>query len=394
MKICLLCNEYPPVRVGGIGRTTHNLAHSLVEAGHQVRVIGLSMENDPVPSFESDGGVLVSRIKMRRTRGAWILGRYQLYRTLSDWVDRGLIDIAETPDYEGAVGGWPALRVPVVARLHGSSSYFAVEMGRQPDRLTFFLERASLRRANFICSTSRYTAEKTTSLFQLHGPEAVVVHNATSVSNGQQPERVRGRVVFSGTLTEKKGVISLIRAWPSVVRECPDAHLDVFGKGGRVDGGGSMEAYMVSCLPAEIRETVHFRGHVELSELRSSFRSATVAVFPSYAEAFALAPMEAMAEGCPTIYSRRSSGSELIHHGVDGLLVEPDHPGEIADAIVRVLKEPALASALGAAGRRRIEDHFSPRKMLEQNIEFYRECVRSYHASPLHPSSTVVRDAT
>jgi glycogen synthase len=391
VKICLLCNEYPPVRAGGIGRVTHNLAHSLVDAGHQVRVIGLSMENDPVRESESDGGVLVSRIKVRKTRGAWILGRYKLYRTLATWASQGLIDIVETPDYEGAVGGWPSLPVPVVARLHGSSSYFAVEMGSRPDHLTFFLERASLRRADFICSTSRYTAEKTKDLFKLRGPEAVVVHNATAVSHGTYSTRVPGRVVFSGTLTEKKGVISLIRAWRTVVLECPDARLDIFGKGGRIDTGGSMEEHLIACLPAEIRHTVHFHGHVALAELRSRFQSATVAVFPSYAEAFALAPMEAMAEGCPTIYSRRSSGAELIDHGKDGLLVDPDHPDEIASAIVRVLRNPAVATALGAAGKKRIEDHFSPSKMLEQNIQFYRDCVRSHRTPPLKRTSAVVR---
>jgi glycosyltransferase involved in cell wall biosynthesis len=362
----------------------------LAGAGHEVRVIGLSMADDPVPECDTDGDVLVSRVKIGRTPGAWMLGRYQLYRSISDWANRGFIDIVETPDYEGAVGGWPALRVPVVARLHGSSSYFAVEMGGRPDKLTFLLERASLRRANFICSTSRYTAERTKRLFQLRGPDAVVVHNATAVSNGQSGNRVSGRVVFSGTLAEKKGVISLIRAWGKVAKECPEARLEMFGKAGRIDKGGSMEEYLISCLAPEIRETVHFRGHVDLSELRSAFRSATVAVFPSYAEAFALAPMEAMAEGCPTIYTRRGSGPELIEHGKDGLLVDPGHVDEIADAILSVLKQPKMASALGVAGRQRIEECFSPSKFVSRNIDFYTECVESHNPSRWKASNGVV----
>ncbi len=66
-------------------------------------------------------------------------------------------------------------------------------------------------------------------------------------------------------------------------------------------------------------------------------------MFPSYAEAFALAPLEAMAAGCPTVYSQRGSGPELIENNRDGLLVEPDQPGEIAETIIRVLEDNNLA---------------------------------------------------
>ena len=72
--------------------------------------------------------------------------------------------------------------------------------------------------------------------------------------------------------------------------------------------------------------SVRFHGAVPHPVVLSALASARVAVFPSFAEAFGLAPLEAMAHACPTIFSRRGSGPELICDGRDGLLVDPSNP--------------------------------------------------------------------
>jgi glycosyltransferase involved in cell wall biosynthesis len=285
----------------------------------------------------------------------------------------------EVPDFEGMAAGWPALCVPVIARMHGSASYFTAEMGSRPKPLTWFLERASLQRANFCCSCSRYTADRTKRLLRLQRSEIVILHNPVRISATQsQSFRVSDQVVFSGTLTPKKGVISLIRAWSMVLEKYPSAELHLFGKDGRTNNGGSLRDYLLSCAPSQVRDTVHFHGHVTLARLRTAYQSAMVAVFPSYSEAFALAPMEAMAEACPTIYTRRASGSELIDDEVNGLLVDPDDPRNIADAITRILKSANVAEALGSAGKKCVERDFSLETLLPQNVNFYLECIRSF----------------
>jgi glycosyltransferase involved in cell wall biosynthesis len=355
------------------------LAHALVETGHHVRVIGVSSADQTALDFESDGGVLVWRVKLRHSLVSWIRERYAVYRLVERWARSGLIDLVEVPDYEGMVAGWPALRIPLVARLHGSSSYFAVEMGKRPDPVLFRLERSSLRRADFRCSCSRYTAEKSKRVFGLRGPEMAVLYNPVTPSCSFHEHRSRSsQVVFSGTLAQKKGVVSLIRAWPLVLESYPHAELHMFGKDGRAENGSSMREYLISSLRAEIRHTIQFHGHVNSARLRSAFQSAAAAVFPSHSEAFALAPMEAMAEGCPTIYSRRASGRELIKDGINGLLIEPSDPREIAAAILRILNDRELACSLGSAGRRWVESRFSLSMLLPQNVDFYLECMRAF----------------
>jgi glycosyltransferase involved in cell wall biosynthesis len=139
-----------------------------------------------------------------------------------------------------------------------------------------------------------------------------------------------------------------------------------------------MKAFLLSQLRPDAQRSVYFHGNVRRDKLLEVLRCARVAVFPSYAEAFAMAPLEAMAQGCATIYTRRGSGPEVIEHEQDGLLIDPDHPAEIAEAIVRVLADKDLARRLGKAGHRRVQQRFSRAVGLKKNQEFYRTCLRAF----------------
>ena len=377
MKICLICSEYPPFPHGGIGTFTQVFARGLVEAGHEVRVVGTVPHGTNIAMKENDQGVQVWRLPAPRSRYGWPLARLQLWRTVAKWARCGAIDLVEAPDWEGPTGFWPKLPVPVVIRVHGSVSYFQRELGRAVQRSIFNLERSAFRRADAWCSVSRYTGEKTKEVFGLqHGPNAIL-YNPVETSDVAVPtSRANGRVVFSGTLTFKKGIVSLIRAWTDVIAACPSAELHVYGKDGRTDDRTSMLEYLKSLLPKDA--SAFFHGHVTRQELFEVLQSARVAVFPSYAEAFAVAPLEAMTQGCPTIYSQRGSGPELIDHGVDGLLVDPDQPLEIAREIVRVLQDDELASRLSTNGRQRVRQAFSLGRMLDQNLEFYCTCLEQF----------------
>ncbi len=324
MKICFICNEYPPGPHGGIGTMTQVLARALVKNGHEVRSIGIYPSWYDAPQSQNDHGVQLTRMPERKHPLGWIASRYQLFQQVKrSGRAQGLIDVVELPDYQGLAAGWKALPVPVVARLHGSLAYFANELNRPIDKTTFWLERSSLRRVDFVSSVCRYTAEMTGRVFKLPMDSTEILYNPveTPAASAAAP-RSSNRVIFSGTLTGKKGIVSLIKAWPLVVKSLPTAELHVFGKDGRSNDGGSMQSYLSAMLNGE-RPSVHFRGHVTRQELFDTYSTAAAAVFPSYAEAFAVAPLEAMAVGCPTIFSSRGSGPELLTHEREGLLVSP-----------------------------------------------------------------------
>ncbi|WP_372716720.1 glycosyltransferase family 4 protein [Novipirellula sp.] len=379
MKVCFICNEYPPGPHGGIGTCVQVLARELAQSGHQVRVAGMYPRSYPSADYEEDQGVRVWRFRRPPGPIAAITSRYHLYKHISRWCQNGEVDIVEVPDWAGWAAGWPKLPVPVVARLNGSASYFAAEINGSVGNTTYWLERASLRRVDYWCSVSNYTAAKTRDLFKLRrGPDAIL-YNPVEIQPAVAGNRTSNQdVVFTGTLTEKKGVIPLFKAWHQVLAECNDAKLHVYGKDRATIDGQSMQQYLCSLLSSDELQHVIFHGHLERDALFQVLRQARLAVFPSYAEAFALAPLEAMACGCPTIASKRGAGSELMRDDQDGLLVDPDNVDEISAAIIRLLQNDQVAARLGEAGRARIEQTFSIHKLRSQNEAFYRQCIEAY----------------
>jgi glycosyltransferase involved in cell wall biosynthesis len=361
---------------------TQLLARRLKRAGHDVRVIGIYPPDYPAPNHHDDAGVEVTRLREGTGTAAWVRARAQLFRHISRWAREGRIDLVEVPDWRGWAAGWPRLPVPVVARLNGSATYFAAEAGGAPDRVTRLLDRLSLRRADAVCSASRYTAERTQALIPLRRPIVSVLHNPIELPPlAEGARRDRLTVVFTGTLVAKKGVISLVRAWEEVVAHEPEARLHLYGKDTAGHHGPSMQAHLLAGASEACRASVQFHGHVHREAALAALRHATVAVFPSYAEAFAFAPLESMAQGCPTVYSTRGSGTELIRDGRDGVLVDPDRPAEIAAAVLRLLRDPALARRLGAAGYARVAQEFSLEVLLDRNVTFYRGCLAAFRGS-------------
>lgn len=379
MNICLICDEYPPSRHGGIGSFVRMFARELTHKGHGTRVIGIYPENDSNPVFENDDGVQVWRIRPPLHRGGWIAARYRLFRQIAKWAGNGEIDLVEVPDYRGPAAAWPRLPVPVIARLHGSSTYFASEMGWRVSRTTRIWEQMSLLRADFCCSTSRYTAEKTTRLLSGRLTVDSVLHNFTQQSTCQEAgDRSRWRVTYTGTLTPKKGVVALIDAWPSVQACFPKAELHLYGGDGRMENGQPVSSYLAAKLGRWINDTVVYHGFLPRDEVLQLLRTSRCAVFPSFSEAFALAPIEAMALGCPTIYTRLASGPELIDDGRTGLLVDPRRPPDIAEAIIRILGNDALALRLGSQGRQYVNNNLSAEVMTARNEQFYRSCLELF----------------
>ena len=101
--------------------------------------------------------------------------------------------------------------------------------------------------------------------------------------------------------------------------------------------------------------SVKFHGHVARETVLAALATARAAVFPSYAEAFAMAPAGSHGARLPHhLLARAAAARRLIRDGVDGLLVDPADPNRIAGAIVRLLADDELAARLGEAGRQRV----------------------------------------
>src|SRR5205814_9612541 len=100
LRVCFLCNEYPPGPHGGIGTLTRTLARALVAIGHEARAVGIYPHDYPAPDIEEEGGVRVWRLRASPGRGGWLRSRARLFQTVAAWVRTGDVDLVEVPDWE------------------------------------------------------------------------------------------------------------------------------------------------------------------------------------------------------------------------------------------------------------------------------------------------------
>lgn len=398
MNILMLCDEYPPGRHGGIGTAVQLLAREYVQLGHNVVVAGFYPRGYGEADYFLDEGVEVYRFRyglpgLIAQERFWVKVAYKLLRysgvmqlSVSSGLKRyGLqlrqlimqhqIDICEMPDFQSYMPFvtrftiFPKLQVPLIVKLHGTLTYFARETGEEPAEAIFQSERQVLQNATAVSSVSQYTATQTAHYFD-YKPVIKILYNGIALSALKHIEKsIPQQTIFSGTLVRKKGIYQLMKAWNMVSMQLPEAQLKVYGKG--------PVAEVATLLMPEARASVAFFGHTPRETLMDALSAATVAVFPSYAECFALAPMEAMAAGTAVIYSTRTSGPELITDGVDGLLADPDNVEGLAQKIVFLLCNPHFCSEIARKGRETLLQNFEINHISRQHIDYYWSVIQS-----------------
>jgi glycosyltransferase involved in cell wall biosynthesis len=122
---------------------------------------------------------------------------------------------------------------------------------------------------------------------------------------------------------------------------------------------------------------VTFTGRLSTDELVRAYNEAQVMVSPSLYEGFGLPAAEAQGCGTPVVATTAGAFPEVIADDETGILVPPADARALADAIQRLLSDPARRTAMGAAGARRIEDHFSWRACAAHTAGLYEEVLGS-----------------
>jgi glycosyltransferase involved in cell wall biosynthesis len=96
-----------------------------------------------------------------------------------------------------------------------------------------------------------------------------------------------------------------------------------------------------------------------------------VLALPSRDEAQPIALLEAMACGKAVVAARAGGIPEVVSESVTGVLFPPEDVEMLAQALIDVLNNPQARSAMGAAGRQRVQERFSREDMLRQTLALY-----------------------
>jgi glycosyltransferase involved in cell wall biosynthesis len=179
------------------------------------------------------------------------------------------------------------------------------------------------------------------------------------------------RVGTLGRLVRWKGLLHLIEAAEMVHAEAPRVKFEIMGNPDLSEPR----------FQSELFEAIRAR-HLHDSVTLGGFTADTTAflsrihclVNPSVpAEPFGMSIIEAMAARRPVIATRGGGPSEIIQHGRSGLLTEPGDARDLADAILRLVRDRPLGVALGKAARQRVIDRFEVRRQVMEQEALLRE---------------------
>jgi glycosyltransferase involved in cell wall biosynthesis len=246
-----------------------------------------------------------------------------------DWMGKGVI--------------WAFGRADAIVGVSGHTATTFVEAGYRRDRVHAILNAIELSRWD-------------PSLDPVPGRASLEVPDGAPL------------ILSVARLFRAKGHFELISALAVVKRKYPNVRLAVVGSDYPADSG-TTAMLKEHAHELGIGENVVFTG--QRSDIAALMAACDVFSLPSFEEPFGLVFAEAMAMRRPVVALTNGGTPEVVEHGKCGLLSHPGDIDALAANLLRLLDDPALRSQFGEYGRRRVEEHFTPRRMASDFAALY-----------------------
>lgn len=217
-----------------------------------------------------------------------------------------------------------------------------------------------------VCRLFGLTPERT------HVIPHVAMGNMSNQGQIDHSKTESNSILFFGRIWDYKGLKYLIDAEPMISAQCPDAKIIIAGE------GDDFQKYLEQIQNPE-RFEIHNRWITD--EERSEFFSRAGMVVLPYTDATqsGVVPV-AYNFGKPVVATDVGALSDCVMENETGFLVEPRSPKSLAQAIVKLLKDPVQAKNMGAAGRNWVSVECSPATVAKRHVEAYQNAI-AYRAN-------------
>lgn len=370
---------------GGVERHALELATELVKQGVDVhvltgRIAGTSEE-------EKINGIKIHRVACTELR----IPRYypppmivapKFYRKLAELDGKEEFDVIHLqdrwfPDFNLSLLYAKAHAKPSVLTLHnartvGIAPHYTV-LGGLYDQL---IGKRCLKDADKIISVSAWSARDIQHL-KVPASKITVIHNGIDTqkfkpmksSSFKKKFGINGPLVlFVGRVIRQKGLEYLLHAMVAVKKKFPHASLAVIGRGNKLE--------KIRKLSKKLHADAIFPGFVAEKELQNALCECDAFVLPSLWEVLPISILEAMACGKPIVCSDAGGNSELVADGENGFVVPKRNSQALANALIRVIGDRALATRMGAESRRRAINEFGWKRIAAETISLYKQAMR------------------
>ncbi len=375
MHIGFLTPEYPHPelsRSGGLGTSIKNLAMGLVKSRVNVSVFVIGQSRNV--NYDDRGIKVISLAKKKHIAFNWYLERKRIQKIINQHIKTEGIQLIEAPDWTG-ISAFMKFNVPLIIRLNGSDGYFCHLDGRSQKKKNYFLEHKALTNADVIVSVSTFTGKLTKQIFKLKH-NIKTIHNSIDI-DAFKPIDVdinEGQLLYFGTIIRKKGVLELAEAFNLVVEKAPKSTLLLIGKDAiDVFEKTSTVKLFFDKLTSKAKTNVTYVSEVPYHEIQNHIAQAQVVVLPSFAEAFPMTWLEALAMEKALVSSNIGWANELMIDSTTGYTVNPKNHNEFALKLLDLLGDSKKCKSFGKEGRKHVDHNFSVEVITKQNIEFYKK---------------------
>jgi glycosyltransferase involved in cell wall biosynthesis len=390
LNVCFVTPEYFPIS-GGTGAYVYYLSHSLQKLGHNVHVVA----RDQQDSEKTINGIQVHYVKgvgNALTR-YWRFARSASKRIRELNKQNGFDIIHSNLPLVPSFGVPKDSAKAIVCAVHSTWKGEAIVTKRDnpkelnPNeksmlRFNFVLrsyEKKLMKRSDALIAVSKYTVNELTELYGINKNKIYVIYNGVDIerfkprSNRIELRRELGLdpdkkvVLFVGRLYHRKGLETLLKSVPLVLKEFSNVKFVISGTGFKQ----KEESLRNLAKELDIEDHVTFLGYVPDNKLPLLYSASDIFVLPAIYENFPFAILEAQATGLPVISTNVGGIPEFLVDNENGFVIEPRDPIQLTQKVLTLLQNQRLAKEMGDLGRKLIEEKFDWRLITRQVIDLY-----------------------
>lgn len=371
MKVLFITNDFLP-RTGGVANFIHHLADQLGKRGHTVSI--LAPRENGFDKIKPKNYHIYWCPKWKRLASVPFIF-YTLFLVLTRRIEKVFIGHVMSTHAIGCLVLKFLFRIPSAILTHGNDLRYSCSTTVDTIVVRYLLNNASL-----ILCNSRFTAEtlgakgytRKSEIFH-PGVDTTIFRPGVDISEIRKIYHLDGHKVILtvARLVEKKNIEGVLRALPKVIQAIPNVLYLIIGEGEKKEALEEISGQL------GVKNHVLFLGRIENNLLPRYYCACDLYVMPSFEdkrskdiETFGISYIEANACEKPVIGGRSGGVVDAIIEGETGLLVNPHDIDEIADAIIRLLRDSELARRIGENSRTRVEKELSWEKVGNQFIEF------------------------
>jgi glycogen synthase len=350
--------------IGGAEIWGSRFVDALIGRGHRVLVVTRTETNQDSRKNEADGWARVCRFPFLQSlaqRDSAVFFRTQaVIAQLKRTFQPDVVHVSSVgPSLFYHLVTRKAWCAPTLLTLHG----WAGARRSSPGTLL----RRVIAEADWVVGVSHAVLRQTSELAPVERARSSVIHHGVYFPpTSREPLSVDPPVlVCLGRLVREKGFDVAIEAMSQLRRLIPAVRLVVAG------GGPEASALQTRVQELGLGDSIDFAGAVAPAEVPALLTRASIVVIPSRAEAFGLVALEAAAMGRPVVASHVGGLPEVIESGKTGVLVEPDQPGVLAQAVIQLLSDPSRLRAMGDAARSRARIVFPWKACVDSYLNHY-----------------------